>query len=75
MAGNVWEWVFDVYHGSYDGAPEDGTAWTAPDGADRVQRGGGFTDIAATLRSAERNAGVVSNRGTLTGARCVRPLP
>src|SRR5512132_2381056 len=27
MHGNVWEWVEDVYHDSYKGAPTDGTAW------------------------------------------------
>lgn len=25
--GNVWEWVEDAWHGSYDGAPDDGGAW------------------------------------------------
>lgn len=30
MAGNVYEWVEDRYHDSYDGAPTDGTAWLYP---------------------------------------------
>ena len=29
MHGNVWEWVEDCYHGNYEGAPTDGSAWTA----------------------------------------------
>lgn len=28
MHGNVWEWVQDCWHDSYDGAPTDGSAWT-----------------------------------------------
>ena len=27
--GNVWEWVEDCWHASYDGAPSDGSAWTS----------------------------------------------
>jgi len=25
--GNVWEWTEDCHHGSYSGAPTDGSAW------------------------------------------------
>jgi len=35
MTGNVWEWVGDIYHETYDGAPDDGSAWT--DAADVVE--------------------------------------
>jgi formylglycine-generating enzyme required for sulfatase activity len=27
--GNVWEWVEDCWHGSYTGAPTDGSAWNS----------------------------------------------
>ncbi len=29
MSGSIWQWVEDVYHDSYVGAPIDGSAWTA----------------------------------------------
>src|SRR5262249_10215759 len=28
MAGNVWQWVQDCHHSNYNGAPNDGSAWT-----------------------------------------------
>jgi formylglycine-generating enzyme required for sulfatase activity/DNA-binding CsgD family transcriptional regulator len=34
MHGNVWEWVEDVWHDSYQGAPADGSAWTEVKGSD-----------------------------------------
>ena len=45
MSGNVWEWVEDCLHGSYRGAPRDGSAWLDADGGDcsgRVLRGGSW---------------------------------
>ena len=39
--GNVCEWVADIWHASYHGAPNDGTAWTTrSDSSFRVIRGG-----------------------------------
>jgi formylglycine-generating enzyme required for sulfatase activity len=53
MHGNVWEWVQDSWHDSYDGAPADGSAWEG-DGAFRVVRGGGWSYFAGDCRSADR---------------------
>ena len=56
-AGNVWEWVQDCNHDTYEGAPGDGTAWV--DGNDcqsgrRVIRGGSWFNEPGILRSAYR---------------------
>ena len=56
MHGNVWEWVEDCYHDNYDGAPTDGSAWTAVgDCTYRVVRGGSWQDLPSDLRAANRH--------------------
>ena len=58
MHGNVWEWVEDVWHDSYKGAPADGSAWTDREGNNssryRVDRGGSWLIYSRILRSANR---------------------
>ncbi len=60
MHGNVWEWVQDCYHKTYEGAPDDGSAWengcyNFDDGViPRVLRGGSWYDLPTRLRSANR---------------------
>ena len=39
MHGNVWEWVEDCWHGSYENAPSDGRARGDEDGGDCSSRG------------------------------------
>jgi len=75
MHGNVWEWVQDVVHDSYDGAPLDGSAWEeGGDGARRVLRGGSWLYNPRYLRSALRNgfSAVLSN--DIVGFRVARDL-
>jgi formylglycine-generating enzyme required for sulfatase activity len=36
MQGNVWEWVEDAWHDTYDGAPTDGSGWVQGDPDCRV---------------------------------------
>ena len=81
MAGNMWEWVEDCWHGSYAGAPADGRAWTEdcdvvhPEHTYNVRRGGGFADFAFSLRTAYRHSSIVTGRYGYLGGRCVRPAP
>jgi formylglycine-generating enzyme required for sulfatase activity len=40
MHGNVWEWCMDTWHGSYDRAPNNGSAWLDGHSNARIIRGG-----------------------------------
>ena len=60
MHGNVWEWCTDRWHESYDGAPDDGSAWTADDSEYHVCRGGSWIFNGGCLRSAYRNRDIFS---------------
>jgi formylglycine-generating enzyme required for sulfatase activity len=53
-AGNVWEWVEDCYHDSYDSAPKDSSAWLDGDDCSRVLRGGSWNFATGFARSASR---------------------
>jgi formylglycine-generating enzyme required for sulfatase activity len=74
MHGNVWEWCEDDWHGDYNGAPTDGRAWVdAPRrGSYRVDRGGGWGNLAVLCRSAVRYGGAPGNRGGSVGFRLAR---
>lgn len=54
MAGNLWEWVEDHYHETYEGAPVDGSAWLSPGRSVRALRGGSWENQPRDLRSASR---------------------
>jgi formylglycine-generating enzyme required for sulfatase activity len=72
--GNISEWVEDCYHGSYVGAPADGSAWTTGDCAYRVQRGGSWNSIAEVLRAAHRGGRPADFGGAYWGLRVARTL-
>lgn len=73
--GNVWEWCADHWHGSYEGAPTDGSAWLDPDAessARRVLRGGSWNLPARYVRAAYRVRYEPVHRGANLGFRCAR---
>jgi formylglycine-generating enzyme required for sulfatase activity len=72
MHGNVWEWCFDHWHDSYQGAPKDGSAWLSEMGNfPRVIRGGSWCDPPANCRSASREKFSPHNRSSMIGFRIV----
>lgn len=78
MHGNVWEWCLDHWHGNYEGAPVDGSAWTdngAKADAARVLRGGSWISYPRYCRSACRFNFLPGLRNDYIGFRvvCVPP--
>jgi formylglycine-generating enzyme required for sulfatase activity len=74
MHGNVWEWVQDEWHDSYDGAPSDGSAWEDGDGTFRVVRGVSWRFDARYHRSAYRTGFDPDNRINALGFRLLQEL-
>jgi formylglycine-generating enzyme required for sulfatase activity len=66
MHGNVWEWVDDCYHNSYQEARSDGLAWTAGECSEGIViRGVG--QIPRHLRSARRTSATADLWGSILG--------
>lgn len=74
VLGNVWEWLADCYHESYEGAPSDGRAREDSCEGKRVVRGGSYGDGSALLRSAYRLRGPDVGRYATLGLRVARDL-
>ena len=76
MHGNVGEWVEDVWHSSYKGAPSDGRAWTTGDDSlFRMVRGGSWLSLPRDLRSAARDySSGTYDRVSTWGFRVARTL-
>ena len=75
MHGNVWEWVEDCYVNTYDGAPSDGSARSGCGANVRaVVRGGSWSSLPRSLRSANRGNSSPSDRINTDGFRLVRDL-
>jgi formylglycine-generating enzyme required for sulfatase activity len=76
MHGNVWEWCQDAWHGNYNGAPTDGSAWTS-EGYPRYRllRGGSWLNDPWNCRSACRILASPGNRDDYIGFRLAVSLP
>ena len=74
MHGNVYEWVEDCWNESYVGAPSDGSSWWSGDCTRRVLRGGSWSSIPWSLRSADRGWDTVDIRDLSYGFRVARTL-
>jgi eukaryotic-like serine/threonine-protein kinase len=74
MYGNVWEWVGDCWHDTYEGAPTDGSAWIqCGDDNMRVLRGGSSAERRA-LRTTLRAAKPMEARSNTYGFRVARTI-
>ncbi len=73
MTGNVYEWVEDDWHGHYNGAPDDGSAWVSdPRSGHRVLRGGSWvSDQNAELVVSGRTGAKAFSEEFSVGFRCV----
>ena len=72
MHGNVWEWVQDIWHNNYEGAPTDGSAWVSGgDYSRRVLRGGSWGFLGDSCRSAVRRNLTSDSRDNDNGFRVV----
>ena len=79
MHGNVWQWLEDCWHDSYEAsgerAPVDGSAWTATGDCDlRVLRGGAWDGYPGVLRAANRDRDPRDYRNDRAGLRVARTL-
>jgi formylglycine-generating enzyme required for sulfatase activity len=79
MHGNVWEWSLDHWHGTYEGAPVDGSAWLDEEGPSaeqerektRLLRGGSWYFNPSSCRSAYRGRLRPGDAGLSVGFRVV----
>jgi formylglycine-generating enzyme required for sulfatase activity len=74
MIGNVWEWIADCYHPSYEGAPNDGSAWVEDGCSARGIRGSGYLNNVWQSRFAMRDKGGPNSREATLGFRLARDL-
>lgn len=74
MSGNVWEWVQDCWHDSFQGAPADGSVWKGGECPTRVVRGGSWCNESSYARAGFRY-GNEPEGGECSGFRVARTLP
>ena len=77
MSGNVWEWCEDDWHGSYEGAPVNGSAWFDDKSTSqkkelrKLLRGGSWVGDPRDCRSAYRDYNSREDRYGNIGFRVV----
>ena len=72
MHGNAWEWVQDCARNNYNGAPDDGSAWTGESGCSRILRGGGWNSSEHQGRISFRNWMPATQASSSSGFRLAR---
>jgi formylglycine-generating enzyme required for sulfatase activity len=73
IAGNVSEWLEDVFHDGYEGAPTDGSlCHEGRDTNSRAIRGGSWDDSPGAVRAASRGSSASGVRGSTIGFRVAR---
>jgi len=75
ISGNVFEWCEDVWHKSYQGAPDDGSAWVdrGTRATNRVRRGGAWGSRSRLCRVSNRFHERPDDRIGAFGFRLVLP--
>jgi formylglycine-generating enzyme required for sulfatase activity/DNA-binding winged helix-turn-helix (wHTH) protein len=77
MHGNVWEWVEDCWHNSYNGAPGDASPWLEDDKGDcthRITRGGSWRNAVHDLRVTGRLKYPIEHAAQVRGFRVALAL-
>jgi formylglycine-generating enzyme required for sulfatase activity len=74
MLGNVGQKTADCWNGNYDGAPDDGRAWTTEHCSDRVLRGSCWGYEPRDVRAAFRLSSLVEYRAWSSGFRVARTI-
>ena len=76
MAGNVHEWIQDCYHTTYEGAPDDGSAWQtecdSESGIVVLRSGSYFNGMSNYFCTSSRSGGYGTDWSISVGYRCVR---